>query len=61
MKSWSKGLKGHLGLLFLSYAQDDTKRKVLIINSYHRGYKRADEITEGIESVLKAGSENVRL
>jgi len=46
---------------YLSYAQESTKKKVLILNSYHRGYKWTDDITEGIESVFKAGNENVTL
>jgi len=46
---------------YLSYAQDNTKKEVLILNSYHRGYRWTDDITEGIESVLRAESEDVSL
>ena len=46
---------------YLSYAQENTKKKVLILNSYHRGYKWTDDITEGIESVLKAENANATL
>ncbi|MBU1004112.1 MAG: PAS domain-containing protein [Proteobacteria bacterium] len=36
------------------------ERSVLILNSYHRGYKWSDDIVAGIESVF-ASSENIKL
>lgn len=35
-----------------AYAQDDAKKEVLVLHSYHKGYKWTDEITVGIEEVL---------
>lgn len=37
------------------------QRRVLYINSYHRGYKFSDDITRGIEALLKAPGMNVDL
>ncbi|MGC9395556.1 MAG: ABC transporter substrate binding protein [Anaerolineae bacterium] len=55
-----------LGLAFIpvtgaSQAQDALRRQVLYINSYHRGYKFSDDITQGIEAVLKAPGSNTDL
>lgn len=37
------------------------RRQVLYLNSYHRGYKFSDEITRGLETVLKAPESNIDL
>lgn len=55
-----------LGLVFIpvvgaSQAQDAPRRQVLYINAYHRGYKFSDDITRGIEAVLKAPGNNIDL
>lgn len=42
-------------------AEDAPRRRVLYINSYHRGYKFSDDITQGIEAVLKEPGQNVDL
>ncbi len=46
---------------YRSYGQDVTKKQVLVLNSYHRGYKWTDDITEGILSVFGPEKENVSL
>lgn len=46
------------GQLRLSHAQD-SREQVLVLHSYHKGYKWIDDVTEGIESIL--GQENVDL
>ncbi len=38
--------------IFISYAQVGQKRQILVIHSYHRGYKWTDEIMEGIEAAF---------
>lgn len=45
----------------LTLRAQETRKQVLYINSYHRGYKFSDDITRGIESVLKAEGVNVDL
>jgi len=55
-----------LGLVFIpvagaSQAQDTPRRQVLYINSYHRGYKFSDDITEGIEATFAATGVDVEL
>ncbi|MDX9953056.1 MAG: ABC transporter substrate binding protein [Anaerolineae bacterium] len=45
----------------LFQAEDEPRRQVLYINSYHRGYKFSDDITQGIEAVLKEPGRNVDL
>lgn len=42
-------------------AQDAPRRQVLYINSYHRGYKFSDDITQGIETGLQAYGGDVDL
>ncbi len=39
------------------FAQTDGPRKVLVLNSYHRGYAWSDNVIEGIESVLSPSDE----
>ena len=43
------------------YAESDTKRHLLVLHSYHRGFKWTDDITSGIESVLKKEDQNPAL
>lgn len=38
----------------LAHGQDGETRRVLVLNSYHRGYAHSDRMLEGIESVLLA-------
>ncbi len=44
-----------------SQAEDAPRRQVLYINSYHLGYKFSDDITRGIEVVLKVPGQNIDL
>ncbi|MFT9498124.1 hypothetical protein [Anaerosolibacter sp.] len=37
------------------------EKHVLILNSYHKGYKWTDDMVEGIEDVLKSDLENINL
>jgi GAF domain-containing protein/ABC-type uncharacterized transport system substrate-binding protein len=46
---------------FAVWAQDEEEAQVLVLHSYHQGYKWTDDITEGIESVLGDAQENVDL
>ncbi len=47
----------------MSEAASDTlsKKKVLVLNSYHKGLSWTDSIVKGIESVLKPGNSQVEL
>ena len=49
--------------LFLpsAYAHNNQTKKVLIINSYHKGFPWTDNIVSGIESVLKSEINNIEL
>lgn len=54
-------------VLFISYgvqygtAQENPKKTVLVLNSYHKGYKWSDNVMEGITGVLGASTENIDL
>jgi len=54
-----------LGLLFFTVvscqAKDGNLQRVLIINSYHQGYKWSDSIVEGIEEVVAASHRQIEL
>ena len=45
----------------LAYAQPDLTRKVLILNSYHKGFKWTDEQVSAVEEVLSDGIKNLDL
>jgi GAF domain-containing protein/ABC-type uncharacterized transport system substrate-binding protein len=55
--AWGRFDQAHRGL-GTSHAQGE-RQQVLVLHSYHQGYKWTDDITAGIESVL--GEENVDL
>ncbi|MGI6092729.1 MAG: ABC transporter substrate binding protein [Negativicutes bacterium] len=43
----------------LSLAQSNTKKSVLVLNSYHKDYKWSDNIIEGITSVFGPNARNI--
>ena len=43
------------------YAENTTRKKALILNSYHRGFEWSDSIIEGIESVFFEKAQDVQL
>ncbi|MCD4818392.1 MAG: PAS domain S-box protein [Candidatus Cloacimonetes bacterium] len=43
------------------FAQENTTKKVLILNSYHKGFVQTDNIVKGIESVLKSPKNSIDL
>jgi ABC-type uncharacterized transport system substrate-binding protein len=45
----------------LSYAQGNPKKHLLVLHSYHKGYKWTDDITDGIESTLKDEGGNIKI
>ena len=45
----------------IANAQNHYSKKVLYINSYHKGYKWSDEILEGIESKLMTSYEDIEI
>lgn len=45
----------------LSQSQIVPRREVLYLNSYHRGYKFADDVTRGLEAVLDSAGEDIDL
>lgn len=65
MHSWKRSYGSLTAALFLSlaasfaslpaisHAEDDGKKQVLVLHSYHRGFKWTDDITSGIESVFR--------
>ncbi len=65
MRKWAViGLIAALLLVWTAQkptAQSGPRRRVLYINSYHRGYKFSDDITRGLETVLKEPANNVEL
>ncbi|MBC8016536.1 MAG: diguanylate cyclase [Sporomusaceae bacterium] len=42
-------------------AQSSTKKSVLVLNSYHKGYKWSDNIIEGITSVFGPNARNINM
>ena len=42
-------------------AADNTKKSVLVLNSYHKGYQWSDNIIEGIRSILGPNAQNIDL
>jgi PAS domain S-box-containing protein len=44
-----------------SYAEIAAKKRVLVLNSYHKGLSWTDRVVDGIESVLKTGSGDIEL
>lgn len=56
-----------LVIFFINYgtqyglAQDRPKKSVLVLNSYHKGYKWSDSTIEGIASVLGPNARNIEL
>lgn len=44
-----------------SSAQDSPRKQLLVLHSYHKGYKWTDDITEGIESTLRTGDKNFKI
>jgi len=42
-------------------AQNSTKKSVLVLNSYHKGYQWSDSIIEGINSILGPNARNIDL
>ncbi|MFC1621382.1 ABC transporter substrate-binding protein [Candidatus Omnitrophota bacterium] len=45
---------------FYAFAEEDTDKKVLYINSYHTGYEWSDGITKGIHSILDGKKINLK-
>jgi len=45
----------------LACAQEEPAKRVLVLNSYHKGFVQTDNIVKGIESVLKPGENNIEL
>ena len=43
------------------FSQDETKKHVLILHSYHKGQQWNDGITKGIESVFNENGQNIEL
>ena len=42
-------------------AQSDSKSKVLILNSYHKGFKWTDNQVSAVEKVLSEGTKHIEL
>jgi len=45
----------------LSCAQEDPAKRVLMLNSYHKGFAQTDAIVNGVESVLKPEENDIEL
>ncbi|HDN65442.1 MAG TPA: PAS domain S-box protein, partial [Methanosarcinales archaeon] len=45
----------------LSYAQEEPAKRVLVLNSYHKGFAQTDAIVKGVESVLKPEENDIEL
>lgn len=45
----------------LAHAQEETKKQVLILNSYHAGYEWTDKIVDGVTETLNAKFPNIKL
>jgi signal transduction histidine kinase/ABC-type uncharacterized transport system substrate-binding protein len=45
----------------LSCAQEDPAKRVLVLNSYHKGFPQTDAIVNGVESVLKPEENDTEL
>jgi PAS domain S-box-containing protein len=45
----------------LSCAQEDPAKRVLVLNSYHKGFPQTDAIVNGVESVLKPEENDIEL
>ena len=45
----------------LSCAQEDPAKRVLVLNSYHKGFAQTDAIVNGVESVLKPEENDIEL
>jgi len=43
------------------YAETTAKKRVLVLNSYHKGLSWTDRVVEGIESVLKTSSMDIEI
>ncbi len=45
----------------LANAQEEQTKRVLVLNSYHKGFAQTDDIVKGIESVLKPEENDIEL
>jgi PAS domain S-box-containing protein len=45
----------------LAYAQEEQVRRVLVLNSYNKGFAQTDDIVKGVESVLKPEENDIEL
>jgi len=69
MSAWSKSVAIFtISLLLtlslcsqLSYAQEEPAKRVLVLNSYHKGFLATDAIVNGVESVLKPEENDIEL
>jgi len=62
---WIIGFILILSFVFLNtasgYAQDEKIKRIIVLNSYHKGFPWTDNIVKGVESVLKPEESNIEL